>query len=188
MRISTLFVPIRKSARDVTLYVVLLLLSLSALSSNDRLLELTKDFPWKFLVEQTGSEKHDLLPGARSVDNTTLRTVQMIRADTSDESYVRIEYKNAMYSDLDTANIDYERLIAKTDQPDLSREWNIVLQAQNDLHWLQAECMMANSPPVEYFRQAYANLVSYVEGTGTMANRALLCDCDTQCKKVAIDR
>ena len=188
MRIPTLGAPLPRKIGNVSPCIVLLLLSLSAVGSDNRLLELTKDFPWEFLVEQTESERHDLLPGAASVDNITLRTVQMVKADASDESYIRIQYKSANYGDLDTANVDYEKLIAKTDQTDLGEEWNIVLQARNDLHWLRAECAMPNSPPEKYFRQAYENLVSYVETKGTMANRAVLCDCGTQCQKVAIDR
>ena len=100
---------------------------------------------------------------------------------------MRIQYKNAVYDDRNAANRDYEALIAKTDRAE-RQGWSIVLQAQNDLHWLQSACTVTSASRHEYFRRAYANLIDYVEVDGVVANRALLCDCDGECKKVAIDR
>ena len=164
-----------------------LLVALAASGSDDRVLDLTKDFPWEFLVEEMGSERHDLLPGASNMNSATLRTVRTVNADTSPESYVRIQYKSATYGDRDAANQDYKTLVAKTELPD-RQGWSIVLQAQNHLHWLQSECAITGASQQEYFRRAYANLIDYVEVDGVVANRALLCDCEGECKKVAIDR
>lgn len=164
-----------------------LLVALATSGSDNRVLDLTKNFPWEFLVEEMGSEQHELLPGASNMNSATLRTVQTVNVDTSPESYVRIQYNNATYGDRDAANQDYATLIAKTDLPD-RREWSIVLQAQNDIHWLKSECAVTGTSQQEYFRRAYANLIDYVEVDGVVANRALLCDCEEECKKVAIDR
>ncbi|MDJ0956215.1 MAG: hypothetical protein QNI91_05150 [Arenicellales bacterium] len=171
----------------VTACFMPLLVALAASGPDSRVLDLTKDFPWEFLVEEMGSERHDLLPGAVHMDNATLRTVQTVNAGASAESYVRIQYKNAMYDNRDVANQDYEKLIAKTDRPD-RQVWSIVLQARRDLHWLQSECAATGAIQQGYFRKAYANLIDYVEIEGVVANRALLCDCEGECKKVAIDR
>ena len=164
-----------------------LLVALAASGSDSRVLDLTKDLPWEFLVEEMGSERHDLLPGAANMDNATLRTVQTVNTGTSLEFYLRIQYMSAIYGDRDTANQDYETLIAETDRPD-RQGWSIVLQAQNDLHWLQSQCAATDASQQEYFRRAYANLIDFVEIDGVVANRALLCDCEGECKKVAIDR
>lgn len=187
MRISKLLVRPAWIAGIAAASFIPLFVALAASEADSRVLDLTKNFPWEFLVEEMGTERHDLLPGASNMDNATLRTVQIVNADTSPESYVRIQYKNAMYSDRDVANQDYETLISKTDRPDW-QGWNILLQAQNDLHWLQSECAVTGVSQQEYFQRAYANLIAYVEVDGVVANRALLCDCEGECKKVAIDR
>ena len=144
MNISKPYAQTSWIVRIATVCFMPLLVSLSATGSDSRVLTLTKDFPWPFLVEEVGSERHDLLPGAADMDNTTLRTVQVVSADASPESYVRIRYKSAIYDDRSTANRDYEALIAKTDRAE-RQEWSIVLQAQNDLHWLQSECAVTSA-------------------------------------------
>ena len=164
-----------------------LLAALAASGPDSRMLDLTKDFPWKFLVEEMGTNRHELLPGATNMDNATLRTVEVVDTSTSPESYVRIQYNNAIYGDRNVANQDYETLIANTDRPD-RQGWSIVLQAQKDLHWLQSECAATGVSQRDYFRRAYANLLDFVEINGVVADRVLLCDCEGECKNITIDR
>lgn len=149
------------------------------------LLVLTRDLPGKFEIERSEIEKPSFLPGAAAARTTIFRTDKL----DSNRNHAGLQYIDARYEHQSAANTDFDKIVRTVeDGESLSDEWKIVLQAQNEMHWLQAVCTMFESSPAESFRQAYANLVVHAEAKGVRANRALLCGCETPCMTVAIDR
>jgi hypothetical protein len=90
-----------------------------------------------------------------------------------------------VFGDRDAAGRAYADLSDATDAPAAGGgRWVIILQAQNEVHWLNSKCGLPRSA----FGQVYADLVESVERKGVIANRALLCRCGAKCAEVAIDR
>lgn len=146
---------------------------------------ITHDLPGNFEVERSGPEMSELLPGATGAHTTIFRTDRM----GPDGTHLGMQYIEARYQDQTAADVEFEKIVdAAEDGKSPQNEWKIVLQAQGQMHWLQAACSVFDPSPAEYFRQAYSNLVTHAETNGMRANRALLCGCESSCMTVAIDR
>lgn len=134
--------------------------------------------PWVYQVEDFSNGPHPVLPGAATVEQAVLRTTTPVddRADA-----LVLYYRHGSYPGAAVAGADFDRL-----QPLLGAdgEWDVVLLAGDGVYWLNAACPLT----AERFSEVYAGLVDTAEQEGPAVNYALLCACDSDCTRVAVDR
>lgn len=143
---------------------------------------LTTGLPGSFELTSSHVESPELLSGAIQARTNIFSSGRA----AADGNPLSMQYIDARYEDQAAADVDFEQIAAADELP--HDQWKIVLQAQDEMHWMQAACSVFGQSAAAGFRRAYANLVSHAEAFGVRANRALLCGCESACMTVAIDR
>lgn len=124
------------------------------------------------------------LPGAYEgvsvLEGAERVAVTVMRPATSVAPFGEIRYLTATYEDSESAATEFNALIPGDYVSHGS--WQIVLHARDVIHWLSGICEISE----EQFRDLYAGAVEHA-GSGPV-DGAYLCQCDSGCRRVAVDR